>query len=181
LIQPNHKEDSLQSNRLYEVTLLCSPHLSQAHLGQLLGSLSKQVMDQEGSVLEESGEYWGLRNLAYELKKDRKRYRKAHYVLLYMNLPCASLPTVERFIKFRCNEEILRFLILKIDEVPQERSDLCEASLSVLRKTKPVEEEHGESLEVGPATDQAKESASEQAETSTESQDDSANNKGDLS
>ncbi|NDC56450.1 MAG: 30S ribosomal protein S6, partial [Alphaproteobacteria bacterium] len=56
-------------------------------------------------------EQWGLRNLAYKIQKNKK----GHYVHLNINAPAAALAELER--NQRINEEVLRFLTIKVDEL----------------------------------------------------------------
>ena len=56
-------------------------------------------------------EYWGLRNLAYLIQKNRK----GHYVHLCIDAPAAAVDELER--KYRLNEEVLRFLTIRVEEV----------------------------------------------------------------
>jgi small subunit ribosomal protein S6 len=55
-------------------------------------------------------EYWGLRSLAYRIKKNRK----GHYVLLNINAPGNAVMELERQLKI--NEDVLRFITVKVDQ-----------------------------------------------------------------
>jgi small subunit ribosomal protein S6 len=57
----------------------------------------------------EKQEYWGLRGLAYRIKKNRK----GHYVLLNINAPSKAVFELERQLKI--NEDVLRYLTVKVD------------------------------------------------------------------
>ena len=56
-------------------------------------------------------EYWGLRGLAYRIKKNRK----AHYTLLNIEAPSAAVLEMER--QMRINEDILHFMTVKVDKL----------------------------------------------------------------
>ena len=58
-------------------------------------------------------EYWGLRSLAYRINKNRK----GHYMLLGLDAPPASVNEVER--QLRLNEDILRFLTIRVDAIDE--------------------------------------------------------------
>jgi small subunit ribosomal protein S6 len=74
-----------------------------------------ELVEQMKGVLEAGGgsvgkvENWGLRSLAYRMNKNRK----AHYALLNITAPPAAVQEMERQLKI--NEDVLRFLTLKVD------------------------------------------------------------------
>src|SRR5579862_4698131 len=55
-------------------------------------------------------EYWGVKSLAYRIKKNRK----AHMSLFNVDAPPAAITEMER--QMRINEDVLRFLTLRVDE-----------------------------------------------------------------
>ena len=61
-------------------------------------------------------EYWGLRSLAYRVKKNRK----GHYMLLGMDAKPAFIHEMERLL--RLNEDVLRFMTLRVEEITEEPS-----------------------------------------------------------
>ena len=63
-------------------------------------------------------EYWGLRNLTYRVKKNRK----AHYSLLAVDCPPAAMAEVER--QLSINEDVLRWLTVRVEELDLELSPL---------------------------------------------------------
>ena len=56
-------------------------------------------------------EPWGLRPLAYPIKKNKT----GHYVLLNVDAPAAAVAELER--QMRLHEDVLRFLTVKVDEL----------------------------------------------------------------
>jgi small subunit ribosomal protein S6 len=54
-------------------------------------------------------EYWGVKSLAYRIKKNRK----AHMSLFNVDAPPAAIAEMER--QMRLNEDVLRFLTLRVD------------------------------------------------------------------
>tara|TARA_B110000037_G_scaffold115837_1_gene133062 strand:+ start:921 stop:1388 length:468 start_codon:yes stop_codon:yes gene_type:complete len=74
------------------------------------------------NVITESGgtigktENWGLRTIAYKIKKNRK----GHYVL--MNIDAHSDAVLEMERQMRINEDVLRYLTLRVDEHETEPS-----------------------------------------------------------
>jgi len=81
-----------------------------------LRARTKKFSNLGGSV--EKIEYWGLRNLAYRVKKNRK----AHYSLLHVNAPAAAIHEIER--QHRINEDILRYVSIRVDEFSEDPSPI---------------------------------------------------------
>jgi small subunit ribosomal protein S6 len=55
-------------------------------------------------------EMWGVKSLAYRIKKNRK----AHFTLMNIEAPPAALAEVER--QMGISEDVLRFMTLKVEE-----------------------------------------------------------------
>lgn len=55
-------------------------------------------------------EYWGVKSLAYRIKKNRK----AHFTLINIDAPPAAIAEMER--QMGLNEDILRFMTIRVDE-----------------------------------------------------------------
>lgn len=77
------------------------------------------LAEQMAGVISEGGgrvgkrEYWGLRSLAYRIKKNRK----GHYMLLNLDAPPAAVAEMERQLKL--NEDVLRFLTVRVDALEE--------------------------------------------------------------
>jgi small subunit ribosomal protein S6 len=99
---------------LYEHVVVTRPDISPQQVDALVEDITRIVTDGKGKV--EKSEYWGLRNLAYPIKKSRK----AHYSLLNIDAPGAVIHEIER--RHRINEDVLRFLTVKVDELNAEPS-----------------------------------------------------------
>jgi len=56
-------------------------------------------------------EQWGLRNLAYRIRKNKK----GHYVMFNLDAPAKAVAEMER--NMRLHEDILRFLTVKVEEL----------------------------------------------------------------
>ena len=73
----------------------------------------------QGQVVAEGGgevrkrEYWGLRSLAYRIKKNRK----GHYMLLGLETPPAALNEAER--QLGLNEDVLRMLTVRVEAIEE--------------------------------------------------------------
>ena len=64
-----------------------------------------------GAVSVKKREYWGLRSLAYRIKKNRK----GHYMLLAMDAKPASIVEMER--QLGLNEDVLRFMTIRLEAI----------------------------------------------------------------
>jgi small subunit ribosomal protein S6 len=94
---------------LYEHVFLARQDLAQAQVDALAENATKIITDNGGKV--EKTETWGLRSLAYKIAKNRK----AHYVMLDLDAPPAAIAELER--QSNINEDVIRFLTLKVDEL----------------------------------------------------------------
>ncbi len=96
---------------LYECVLIARNDVTQQQVDTLVDALTTEI-EAEGGLLRKR-EYWGLRSLAYRIKKNRK----GHYVLLGLDAPPAAITEMER--QLRLNEDVLRFLTVKVDEIEE--------------------------------------------------------------
>ena len=99
---------------LYEHLLIARQDISAQQVDALATHLKTIVEGQDGKV--EKQEYWGLRGLAYRIKKNRK----GHYVLLNINAPAKAVIELERQLKI--NEDVLRFLTVRVEAFEQSNS-----------------------------------------------------------
>ena len=80
------------------------------------------LVEQFKGVIEANGgsvakiENWGLKTLAYRVRKNRK----AHYALMNIDAPPAAVAEMER--QMRINEDVLRFLTLRVEEHEEAQS-----------------------------------------------------------
>jgi small subunit ribosomal protein S6 len=93
---------------LYEHVFLARQDLSQAQVDALAEGAAKIVEEHNGKVVRT--ETWGLKQIAYKIAKNRK----AHYVLLALDAPGDTVSELER--QSSINEDILRFLTIRVDE-----------------------------------------------------------------
>ena len=93
---------------LYEHVFLARQDMS--------GQQVEALVDHYKSVVAENGgeigkvEYWGLKSIAFRLKKNRK----AHYTLMNITAPPPAIAEMER--QMRLNEDVLRHLTIRVDE-----------------------------------------------------------------
>ena len=96
---------------LYECVLIARNEVTQQQVEAVADQVATQLESEGGSI--DKREYWGLRSLAYRIKKNRK----GHYMLLGLNAKPASVNEVER--QLRLNEDILRFLTIRVDKLEE--------------------------------------------------------------
>lgn len=101
---------------IYETVLLARQELSTAQVEKLTESLVKIATDMGAKLLKK--EDWGLRALAYPVKKAKKAY----YVLLETDSPPAAVLEMER--NMRYHEDVLRYLTVRREEASTEQSPI---------------------------------------------------------
>ncbi len=89
-------------------------------------------------------EYWGVKSLAYRVKKSRK----AHFSMLNITAPPAALAEMERMM--RINEDILRFMTIRVEEL----EDGPSAMLQKRERDERRDRERRRDDEEGPATEE---------------------------
>jgi len=99
---------------LYESVFIARQDISSSQVDALADSLQKIIEDGGGQVPKR--ENWGLRSLAYKIKKNRK----GHYVLFNIDSPSDAVHEFERNMKL--SEDILRYMTLRVDELDPEPS-----------------------------------------------------------
>ena len=92
---------------LYEHVFLARQDLAQTQVDALAEAATKIIEDNGGKVAKV--ETWGLRNIAYRIRKNRK----AHYVLLDIDAPAAAIAELER--QTAINEDVIRYMTIRVD------------------------------------------------------------------
>ena len=100
--------------RLYECVIIGRQDVSSGHVEELVNEFCSIIENDGGSIKKR--EYWGLRSLAYRIKKNRK----GHYILLNFETNPKTLKEFERVMGL--NEDILRFMTIVIDTVEENPS-----------------------------------------------------------
>ena len=93
---------------LYEHVFIARQDVTAQQVEALTEQFKALIAAQGGSVSKV--EPWGLKSLAYRIKKNRK----AHFTLLNISAPSAAIQELER--QMSINEDVLRFLTLRVDE-----------------------------------------------------------------
>lgn len=92
----------------YETVLIARQDLNTAQVEELTTLFTDIIKNNGGTVLKT--ENWGLRTLAYRIKKNRK----GHYVLIETDTPPAALLEMER--NMRLHEDLLRYMTIRLEE-----------------------------------------------------------------
>ena len=96
----------------YESVLIARQDLGASQVNSLVENLSSVLKKEGGEVVKVDN--WGLKNLAYRIKKNRK----GHYVLLNIVAPAKAVSEYERLM--RLNEDVIRYMTIKVDEFNNE-------------------------------------------------------------
>ena len=105
---------------IYETVFIARQDLSDAQVKDLTAATSKIITDAKGKITKT--ENWGLRTLAYRIKKNRK----GHYVLIESNCPAPAIHEVERTL--RLNEDVLRFMTVRLEQATDGPSVIMQKS-----------------------------------------------------
>ena len=101
---------------LYESVIIGRQDLTPNQFEELIDEFIKIIESFKGVIKKR--ESWGLRNLAYKINKNRK----GHYVLLNIDSSSDAIVEYERLM--RLNEDIIRFLTIRISSVDEKSSPL---------------------------------------------------------
>lgn len=80
------------------------------------GQQVEALVDQFRQIIEGAGgkvakvEPWGLKSLSYRIQKNRK----AHFTLMNLEGPASAIAEIER--QERLNEDVIRFITIRVDE-----------------------------------------------------------------
>jgi small subunit ribosomal protein S6 len=103
----------------YENVFIARQDISSAQVDALADQFTTLIGEQGGQVLKR--EYWGLRNISYRIKKNRK----GHYMLFNLDAPPAAVAELER--TMRINEDVLRYLTVRVDALEEGPSAVMQA------------------------------------------------------
>lgn len=107
------------AQNLYECIFIARQDVPAADVNKLTDKFSELFENHGSSVVKK--EYWGLRSLAYEVKKNKK----GHYVYLGVQANPESLEEFERNCKI--NEDVLKFMSLSVDVIEEGASLMMQA------------------------------------------------------
>ena len=101
---------------LYESVIIGRQDLTSSQFETLIEKFISVINSFKGEIKKR--ENWGLRNLAYKINKNRK----GHYILLNIDAPSEAILEYERLM--RLDEDIIRFLTIKINFIDEKPSPL---------------------------------------------------------
>ena len=101
---------------LYESVIIGRQDLTPGQFESLLEKFIAVIQSFKGEIKKR--ENWGIRNLAYKINKNRK----GHYMLLNIDGPPEAIQEYERLM--RLDEDIIRFLTIKIKSIDEKPSPL---------------------------------------------------------
>ncbi len=96
---------------LYECVFMARNEVTQQQVETVADGIGTDLEAEGGNVKKR--EYWGLRSLAYRVKKNRK----GHYMLLGLDAQPAFITEMER--RLRLNEDVLRFMTIRVEEIEE--------------------------------------------------------------
>lgn len=102
----------------YEHTFIARQDLTPNKVSELADKYTAVIAENGGKVTKR--EDWGLRNLAYKIQKNRKGY----YMMFNVDAPAKAIIELERL--ERIDENLLRFLTVKVDELEENPSVMLE-------------------------------------------------------
>ena len=99
---------------LYEHVFIARQDISSQQVEGLTDMITAVLEENGGKITKQ--EYWGIKSLAYRVKKNRK----GHYSLLNIDAEHGTIAEMERRISL--NDDIIRFMTLRVDEHETEES-----------------------------------------------------------
>ena len=107
---------------LYESTFIVRHDMSTQQVESLAETVTNLIKENGGEVTKT--EYWGLKTLAYRIKKNRK----GHYYFFNVDAPPAAVRELER--NLRLNEDVLRYMTVAVEELDPNPSPMMQARSS---------------------------------------------------
>lgn len=98
----------------YENVFIARQDISSTQVEAIADAMAEIITAEGGTIARR--EYWGLKSLAYRMKKNKK----GHFVLFNLEAPIESIREMER--QMGLHEDVLRFLTLKMDTLPEDAS-----------------------------------------------------------
>ena len=95
----------------YESVFIARQDISSLQVEEIMEKMSSIITESGGTVAK--SEYWGLKTLAYRIKKNRK----GHYVMLNIDASASAIKELER--NMRINDDILRLMTIKLTEIDE--------------------------------------------------------------
>lgn len=120
VLSSGQHEQKGQYMPLYEHVFLARQDVSNQQVEAMTKEFTDIITEGGGSVSK--SEYWGLKSLAYKIKKSRK----AHYSLLNIDAPPPAVAEMER--RMSLSTDVIRFMTIKVAEHETEPSVMMRKS-----------------------------------------------------
>ena len=117
---------------LYETVLITRQDLTVDDVDNLITKMTKIITDGKGKIVNK--EYWGLRSLAFPIKKNVR----GHYVLLNIDSEYAAVAELQRIMKY--NEDVVRSQIFKVKSHIKESPQFISSDAKDYKKPKEEKE-----------------------------------------
>ncbi len=118
---------------MYECVFIARQDIAAPQVEALTDTFSGILTERGGQVSKR--EYWGLRNIAYRIKKNRK----GHYVLMNVDAPSDAVKEMERLMSI--NEDVIRYLTVRVEELEEGPSAVMQSKSQ--RDERPRREDRG--------------------------------------
>lgn len=125
----------------YECVFIARQDTPAPQVEALADTFTKVVEDGGGRVTKR--EHWGLRSLAFRIRKNRK----GHYVMLNVDAPAPAVHELER--QMRINEHVIRFLTIRVDQLQAEPSAMMQSRSSRDDRDRPRREDRPRGFDRG--------------------------------
>ncbi|CAL7961761.1 30S ribosomal protein S6 [Alphaproteobacteria bacterium] len=106
---------------LYESVFILKQDVPEQEVRSTIASLLIKLQEKGGTLIKE--EYWGLRPLACKIKNNER----GHYVVLAIDASHEAVQELETY--YKVNEEVIRFLTLKVKEIEKTASIMMQSSI----------------------------------------------------
>jgi small subunit ribosomal protein S6 len=104
---------------LYESTFILRQDIPANEVHRIADEFAKIATNFNASLIKK--EYWGLRSLAYIIKKNKK----GHYVMLGLSAPTEAIKELER--NYRINENVIKFATIRVENLDDNPSPMMQA------------------------------------------------------
>jgi small subunit ribosomal protein S6 len=92
----------------YETVFILKPTLEPDEYSKVLEEYKGWLQEQGGVIVHE--EVWGMRRLAYPIKK----FQNGYYLLIEFRIKASAIKKLDQ--KFRLDERVIRWLVVKLDK-----------------------------------------------------------------
>jgi small subunit ribosomal protein S6 len=104
---------------LYECTFIARQDIAAPEIHKLADKFVDIVSGLGGKLIKK--EYWGLRSLAYIIKKNKK----GHYIMLGLDTTPEVIMELER--NFKINEDVIKFVSIRVEKIDEAPSAMMQA------------------------------------------------------